>query len=581
MIVRRYGRLGYDGIHRALKSGIRFFLCGIACLTLMGSSAAAAEPDSKEVRLVVLVVVDQLRADQVTRFERYFGEDGFRLLMRRGAHFVNAHFSYGSSATAPGHATIATGRIPRGHGIVGNKWDFNAARPPEYAVDDARYPIIPATTDPRGAGRSPHHLIGPTLGDQLKVSDARSRVLSVALKDRAAIFLGGHRPDGVYWWDLHTGNFVTSTYYGEKLPGYIAALNEERVPEQFSGRVWERMLPAVAYSGCYPVDAKWPSQYSNLGVRFPHALPAFDAQKRYAFNSALWSTPFGNDLVLELVRRVMEHEKPGQGPATDLLCVGFSSNDLVGHVFGPESPESMDMVVRTDRQLAALWRMLDEAVGLDHCAIALTSDHGVSSASLFARGMGLGGGLIDLKALQDRLNDRLRKFVGSTGKTKKKADRRLVRRIQLPWVYFNRSLLDRLGPSERRGALAEAAAFLRATPGVAGVFTAEELSGSMPSPEDRHRALAWRCYHPERSGRLYLQLRPYWYKVDEKIAGHTSGMTHDRHVPVFIVGPHIRPGRYFSPAKPSDIVVTLAAMLGIEAPIDASGSVLSEAMGGY
>ncbi|MFQ5430343.1 MAG: alkaline phosphatase family protein [Phycisphaerae bacterium] len=549
---------------------------GLVVLLATPRLAPAQPPDDHRPRLVVLIVVDQLRADYLTRFERFFGDDGFKRLMRKGAHFTNAYFSYGASVTASGHATISTGRIPRQHGITTNRW-FTDPKATDWraAIDDDVVRSVPGEPDEPAPGRSPKWLIGPALGDQMKVSDARSRVFSIALKDRAAIFMGGRRPDGVFWWDRRTGRFMSSTYYCEKLPEEVAAFNRDRVADRYFGKSWARLLPAEAYAGCRPVHPDWPGNFCRLGPTFPHVLPSSGDGPDARFYNALWCTPFGNDLVLDLVERIVTHRKLGAGPATDLLCVGFSSNDLCGHYFGPDSPETLDMTVQTDRQLARLLAMLDRTVGLGRCVVTLTADHGATTAPCLARELGQGGGYIDPGALVDRLNAQLtaRFPSGATGDT----DPRLVLGIEPPWVYLNTSRLDGLDARRRARLLAAAAEALRTTDGIAEVFTADELAGAAPSREDTHRRLAWRCYHPGRSGQLYVRLKDYWYKTGKKIAGHTNGFNHDRHVPILITGPRVRPGRYFSAARPCDIAVTLAAILGIEPPLDATGRVLAEA----
>lgn len=560
-----------------LDRGWRIFVTGLIFFLLLAVQPTGGQDRSeKDVKLVVLVVVDQLRADLVTRFSTHFGDDGFRRLMRDGAHFVNAYFSYGSSATAPGHATISTGRIPRQHGIVANKWYINPdAQWAEYAVDDPNCRFVPSRSNGKNGARSPHRLIGPALGDQIKISDARSRVFSVSLKDRAAIFMAGHSPNGVFWWDLRNGHFVSSSYYCEALPAYIAELNQQGIANRYAGKAWRRLLSEDAYTGRHAVAASW-SNYANLGHTFPHKLPTVSDRPSYGYYAALWCTPFGNDLVLDAVQRILANEKLGQDSAVDLLCVGFSSNDLCGHQFGLDSPETMDMTVQTDRQIGRLLKMLDRQVGLDRCIIALTGDHGATTTPSLTKSLRLGGEYLDLKPLGERLNDRLqRHFDAADGDH---ASQRIVLGIDLPWVYLNRPLLAQLDQERRKKLLADAAELLRATDGIANVFTQEELTGTMPAAEDVYRWLAWRCYHPERSGQLYMQLEPYWYKVDNKISGHNMGFNHDRHVPIFVTGPRIRPGRYFSPAMPCDIAVTIAALLGIEPPLDAIGRILHEAI---
>ncbi|MBK8267305.1 MAG: alkaline phosphatase family protein [Planctomycetes bacterium] len=554
---------------------LQYLIAIVFCLTL-GLPAEGSEPRATQPKLVVVIVIDQLRGDLVTRFEHEFRDDGFRRLEREGALFVNAHYSYGSSETAPGHATIGTGRLPRQHGVVANKWYFDAAnKSGVHAVTDVDVRQIPAKPDVNAPGASPRHLIGPGFGDQLKVSDRRSRVFAVALKDRAAIFTSGKRPDGAYWWDGTTGNFVTSTWYRDKLPGYIEAFNAAKPCEKLAGSKWNLALDPFAYEGCHPVEPQW-HDYLGLGAAFPHALPPFDAANPRAYLSALYCTPFGNDLVIDMAEAILRNEKLGSGPAADMLCIGLSSNDLVGHYFGPDSIEMKDMTIHTDRQLARLFGILEESVGMKDCVIALTGDHGCTSTPLLTQKLRLGGGVLDLPKVQARLDDQLQGFFPTPDHGQ--PPHTIVINLDLPWIYLNQALLATLPDDKRREALRRAVEVLRGFEGVNDVIMADDLAGPMPSPAETTRYLAWRCYHPQRSGQLFVQLAPFWYKTDDKISGHDGGSNHDRHVPIYLFGPRIKPGRYFAEADPCDIATTLASLLGIEPPLDASGRVLHEAM---
>lgn len=549
-------------------------LVEIVCLAVTLAAAALGAPDARaeqrdDLRLVVLIVVDQFRADYLTRFARHFTAEGFNRLTAGGAHFENACFSYASTATAPGHATLVTGRLPRQHGIVANEWYLDPIQVDlQSASEDPN--ARPVSTDP-GADRanSPWRLIGATLGDQMKIADARAKVVSVALKARAAVFMGGRKPDAAIWWNDRNGYFESSTYYGPELPRAVAALNNPKFADRYLGKVWERALADATYAGCRPTDPAWIGAALGLGAAFPHTLPATPDRRFYA---ALSATPFGNDLVLALARTLIETEKLGADETADLLCIGLSSFDVAGHIFGPESPEMLDFAVRTDRQLADFLAVLDKTVGRSRCLIVLTADHGVSSIPMLAAQRGLDAGQIDLKTLWKSLNAAAQAAVGSPVN-----GREYVSGIVLPWVYLDRSVaaLDATTRAKITRAVVDR---LRATPGIADVFTAAELAGPPPSPEQAHRWLAWRCFHPHRSGDLFIQLAPNWYKKSREPAGHTTGYNHDRHVPIVLCGPGIRPGRYFTPADPMDIAVTVAALLGIEPPLEATGRVLNEAL---
>jgi predicted AlkP superfamily pyrophosphatase or phosphodiesterase len=537
----------------------------------VGATALAMEPPP-DPRLVVLIVIDQLRGDFLTRFERHFDEGGFRRLLEEGAFFPNAYFSYGVSTTGPGHATIATGTLPRYHGITANKWH----RAPEdtraqASVFDSHTQLVGLESS-EGAGRSPRMLLGTTLADEMKLADRRTRVFSVSLKDRGAVLLAGHRPDGAFWWDARGGRFVTSTYYADALPGCIATLNESAAADQFSGALWTPLKPADVYAGTWPLDTSWHPVYQTFGAKLPHKLPTLTPLTQRPYYQAVFASPYGNDLVLEVAGRLVTAANLGRGDAPDLLCISLSSNDGVGHVFGPDSAEVLDVTLRTDRQLERFLDFLDQRVGLDHCVVALTGDHGATSSPRVAGLLDIPSGFLDLKATERRLNTAL-----AEGDEEIASGGPLIREIDPPWVYCS-GRFAALDQARNQGLTRKLVRLLRETPGLDEVYTAEELSGPAPHPEDAARYLAWRSYHPKRSGQFYVKMTPYWYMADEELAGHSSGSRSDRHVPLVIAGWGVRSGRYTRETDPMDLSVTLAALLGIEAPSHAVGRVLHEAI---
>lgn len=551
----------------------------IAMLVALACTGAvrAADDEGKRAdrpRLVLLIVVDQLRADLVTRFDEHFVDGGFRRLKRHGAHFTNAHFSYLSSATAPGHATISTGALPRHHGIVANDWFLQSGVPESQpAVGDLEARVVGPPGEP-AKGRSPRNLLSASLGDQMRLADRRSRVFSVGLKDRATILLGGRGADGAFWWSESTGRFVTSTYYATGLPAFVQAFNDERPADRYSGQTWDRLLPAEAYAGAWPLEESWSPVLSEVGAAFPHKLPDLDPAAPNRYYVALFGTPFANELVFDLARRAIAAEKLGADASPDLLCLALSANDLIGHTFGPESAEVMDATIRTDRQLAQFLDFIDERVGLRNCVVALTADHGVTSNPRVVEKVRLDGGFFEPRALIEGLDRVLKDAAGN-----QVSGDRLVLGFKLPWIYCDPSLarLD----AELGGRLGRAGVeFLRGQKGVADAYCGAELSGLPPAPDDRDRTLAWRCYHPERSGYFCLKLAPFHHVKGGDIAGHGAGYRSDRHVPILLMGSGVRAGRYAAPADPMDIAVTIADLLGIEPPDGAEGRVLHEAIGG-
>lgn len=538
------------------------------------STANGPKDAAHDIKLVLLIVVDQMRADLLSRFDDHFGPDGFKRLIDHGAYFPNAYFSYGATSTAVGHATIASGRLPRRHGIINNEWHIDPqGTKARHIVYDPDTRLVGLAAGEDKPGFSPRYLIGSTLGDQMKLADRRSRVMSASIKHRAAIMMGGQRPDLVLWWDRDTGRFVTSTYYGPSVPPYVVDFNEKRWCDRYIGKTWERLLPESAYVACQVNAPSWLGFTYGLGPRFPHALPKVEGTPTITFYNAMYACPFGNETLAEMTKRIATVEKPGSGPAPDLFCVSYSCNDVCGHVFGPDSEEIMDITVRTDRMIAELLGLIDKQVGLDHCLVLLTADHGVKELPPLAAAHGLGAGYFDAAGAIKLINKTLADRFGDPAN-----GRPYITGIEMPWLWFDRSFYDYDVDRQMQLMFAVADA-LSEMQGVEQVFTAADLEDAPPSPVDSARYLAWRCYYPERSGEIYIHLAPQWsVKSDDENTGHGTAHSMDRHVPIILAGPHIEPGRYPDVIDPVDIVPTIATLLGIEPPADAVGRVLSEAI---
>lgn len=563
-----------------MRTAFRTLLIVIIALVSMDMARAADPPatsqpaqrvDRRPIKLAVLIVIDQFRGDFPTRFAPHFGPDGFRRLSINGATFHNAYITYGCTVTASGHATISTGRLPRQHGIVGNRW-FLAAEPGKASAPVAdENCVLLGPAEKTLPGKSSRALIGAGIGDQLKLANAESRVFSVAGKDRAAIFMGGKRPEWAVWYETSLGEFVTSLYYLSEFPKSVDSFNQLCVADRYSGKVWDRILPMTAYERCWSVDEHLLKDNDGIGARFPHDLPKLDNRKSdTVFYKALAASPYANDVLVALVEHMMMEEKIGRGPAPDMLCIGFSANDNVGHIFGPDSPEVLDITARTDTQIAKLLAAFDKSVGLENCLIVVTADHGVTSPPALTTAAGIGGGLINVQTLLTELNSQLKSFkVGE--------DESVISGIEWPWVYFDRAYY-KLDVVTRTKLMNTAAEFLRTIPGIDAVYTADDLSGPCPSRDDLSRWLAWRSFHPTRSGELYMQMSPQWHKSPDHAAGHSGGSSHDRHVALMLSGPGVKPGHYYGPADLLDIAPTLSALLGIEPPPDGMGRVLNEAI---
>ncbi|MEM9896787.1 MAG: alkaline phosphatase family protein, partial [Bacteroidota bacterium] len=362
----------------------------------------------KSPKLVIGIVVDQMRQDYLFRFQDKMGDDGFRKLMRDGAYFKNAHYNYVPTYTAPGHASIYTGTTPSNHGIIGNDWFSRKSGLMTYCVSDTS---VKAVGGSRRAGQmSPHKLQSTTITDELALTtNFKAKIVGVSIKDRGAILPAGHAANAAYWFESSTGNFISSTYYMEELPQWLIAFNNERKVQQYLNEKWETLLPINQYVHSTPDDVPYERAFQDSSKpTFPYDLRRLQKKKGPGL---IRTTPFGNSLIVDLAIAALQGEQMGEDEVTDFLTVSFSSTDYVGHAFGPYSIELEDTYLRMDMEIARLLDFLD-----DYCAseylVFLTADHGVAPVPLFLTDNQLPGGYSSSKAVRDMVETFLKKEYG-------------------------------------------------------------------------------------------------------------------------------------------------------------------------
>lgn len=502
------------------------------------AGAAPARVQAKTPRLIVVVVIDQFRADYLTRFRDRLGPDGFNRLLRQGAVFSSCFYPYYNTETGPGHATLATGTTPNRHGIAANTW-YDAGRGKVVeSIEDESSPEVGAAS--RIAGVSPRNLVGTTLADELRLAtQGEAKVLGVALKDRAAVLSTGHTGSGAYWYNTGTGTFVTSRYYREQLPDWVTAFNQKRGGASYYGKEWK------------------------AGGKVLGRLGPFDGKPDGRFFGELRYSPFGNDLVVDLARELVAQEKLGADSVTDFLFVGLSANDYVGHRWGPYSDESAEMTRRTDAQLAALLRFLDQQVGAGNYWLALSGDHGVAPTLEQSRARGIKAKNVEPAAIAKAIQEALAAKWGE--------DKWLVGGED---IFFNRETLKKHGVSEAQAAEV-AGQVLSQTDGVLGYVAGEEAYHLSPKLVEAVRLSTF----PQRSPDVQIVLEPFAViNGDRGGTGHGTPHSYDTHVPLILFGASFAPGTYLERASPADLAPTLAAALGINPPALADGKVLAQAV---
>lgn len=532
------------------------------------SSGASRPPSFTETRwprpkLILLLVIDQFRADYLTRFEGRFlppvskGKvGGFRYLMTRGAYYPAGQYELLQSMTCPGHATISTGAYPYLMGIPINSWFDSTAGKPVYCVEDRDEPEVGApNADPR-AGMSPRNLIADTFGDELKNAGYPSRVVSVALKDRAAILLGGHRADLALWFDGGAYRWVSSRYYlpTGRLPAWVKGLNSEvERAVQRAGNSWVEWKPAGQGSG-----------YSDEKTGMP-----FDHRFKPGSPETL-ASPYGDTLTVDAAERAFDQYQLGLGPGTDVLEVSFSSHDMVGHQFGPNSREMEEMTVHEDSAIAELLNHVKRAIpgGLDPVAIVFTADHGIPGNPDYLLAHRQPSGRINPDAVNALIERALTARFGRAGRS--------------PWVaysndlqiYLNRALIraKRLSLSAVQ---AQAKAAVVDQPWALRVFTASEIQNG-ELPDGMLRRQAERDFVPGRSGDLVIVPRPYFFAGVGHGVNHHTGFSYDRTVPIILSGEWFRAAVFSNRADVVDIAPTLSFLSGTVPPDLSEGRVLSE-----
>lgn len=501
---------------------------------------AAQRPQG--IKLVLLIALDQFRYDYLTRFRADY-KDGFDRLLTRGAVFTDANLEHYPTVTATGHSTMLSGATPSVSGIIGNDWYDRTAGRTVTSVFDERVTPLGA---PTAGSASPHRLLVTTLGDEIKMASSAPkgsrdapRVVGMSIKDRSAILMAGRGADAAYWLDTRSGMFVTSTYYMATPPVWLDEFNRQRVTDTYAGRRWTALHGASA-------------------------LRTLPAEPGPALVSAVVGSPYGNELLLAFAETLLTKEELGQRGATDLLAVGFSSNDSVGHAHGPDSPEVRDISIRTDAVLGRLLARVDKLVGLDRTLVALTADHGVVPSPEVMIERNLPGGRMQAATLFGAIQQALEQRFGE-GK----------------WVlatagsspYLNYDLMKNMDAAAVRRLAADAAA---AVPHVARVYTRDQLErGDVGSDRISQRVL--RGFNAARSGDLEIVLEPYWIRGTNR-ATHGSPYNYDAHIPLILMGPGIKAGRYAQHVALNDLAPTLATLLNVAIPAGSSGRVLTEAL---
>ncbi|RYD55027.1 MAG: alkaline phosphatase family protein [Sphingobacteriales bacterium] len=528
-------------------------------LTLICASGANAQTLPRP-KLVVGIVVDQMRWDYLYRYYDRYEAGGFKRLMTKGFNCQNTMINYLPSFTAPGHACVYTGTVPSVHGIAANDWIDNQTGRHWYCTEDTA--VSPVGGSLYAGKMSPRNMHATTVTDELRLAtNMRSKVFGIAIKDRGSILPAGHMANGAYWFDDSTGNFITSSFYGNRLPDWLTTFNNKRLADSLVDKDWTTLYPLNTYVNSVEDNSKYEGKLpGEQAPVFPHSAKGM----RNRGYQGLRYLPGGNTITFEAAKACIAGEQLGSGNSTDFLCVSFSSTDYAGHQYGPNAIEMEDMFLRMDKELAAFLPYLDSKVGAGNYTIFLTADHGGAHNTGFMKDRKAPAGNADAVGTTI-LNQMLEKEFGTDS---------IVRTVYNYQVYFNEDVIARKRLSEN-AVVERTKNWIAEQEGVSFVVDMHDR-GHNVTPEPL-RTMIVNGYNRARSGRLQIIPQPGWY------GGHSgTGTTHgtwnpyDTHIPLLWYGWGIPKGETYRKVQMTDIAATLAALLHIQQPNGCIGEPIAE-----
>ena len=533
--------------------------------------SAFAQPDSSfpgRPKLVVGIVVDQMRQEYLYRYEPKFGEGGFKRLMNEGFMLSNAHYNFIPTYTGPGHASIYTGTTPAIHGIIGNDWYDKKLNKMVNCVEDGKQKIV--GSDKGNGDVSPWRMLSTTVTDELELAtQRRSKVIGISIKDRGAVLPAGHTPDGAYWYDAITGKFISSTFYKAGLPTWLDKFNSLNLSDKFLSETWNTVFPITEYRESGPDDS--PYEHVMKGKDRP-TFP-YNLKQLRSLNgefAMLPATPFGNDLLNQLALAAIEGEGMGSDEWTDFLAVSYSTPDYIGHAMGPNSIEVEDTYIRLDKNIETLLSKLDVSVGKGHYIVFLTSDHGAADVPKY---------LMDLKVISDtaeptRFESGLKEFLASYY-----PDKNWIKNISNNQIFFNHDLFDSDPKSSGVEFLVVSELirkYLQNLPGISNVYT-KQMIQMTDYDEGGVRGMIKRGFDENRSGDIVVVTEPGWVVGNQGTGtSHGTAYTYDTHVPMIFYGFCVKNGTSAYYYAITDIAPTISTILKIKFPSGSTGQPITE-----
>lgn len=533
------------------------------CLLLLVNILFAQPVKSKQLqkpKLVIGLVIDQMRWDFLYRFNELYSANGFKRLLREGFSCENTMIPYVPTYTAPGHTCIYTGSVPAIHGIVGNNWYDKTNNKYVYCTDDSSVSSVGSSSS---AGKmSPRNLFTTTITDELRLSNNfKSKVIGIALKDRASILPAGHSANAAYWFDTKAGQWITSSYYMNELPAWLNKFNEKHLPDEYMSKDWNTLLPIAKYDLSTDDNKAYErSMPGEKSVTFPHKLSQISTAKFDAFEY----TPFANTYTFDLAKAAIENERLGNNQVTDFLTISISSTDYVGHSFGPNSVEIEDTYLRLDNDIANFLKYLDNKLGKESYILFLSADHGVAHIPAFLQEHNIPSGVFTDSSITREIND----LVENKFNIKKSVQ--LVLNYQ---VYLNQSKIEKEGKSFL-DIEDEVIKYLNQKPFITNAFATNNTS--QQSLPEIIKQMIINGYNTKRSGDIEFVVKPEYFDWTPRGTTHGAWNPYDAHIPLVWFGWNIKHGETNRQTYMTDIAATIAALLKIQLPNGCIGKVIEE-----
>ncbi|MEC3908503.1 alkaline phosphatase family protein [Tamlana sp. 2201CG12-4] len=531
---------------------IRLFL--FLCLSIGFSSCTEIEEKPKTPKLVVGIVVDQMRYDYLERFYDYYEEEGFKRLINKGFNFRNTHYNYIPTRTAPGHASLFTGTTPARHGITSNNWYNRATKSSVFSIADTTVYTV-GLENSKNTSYSPQNLMASTVNDELKLFHyGKSKVFGFSIKERGAILTAGHAANAAYW--LSNGKFVTSSYYQKELPEWLTGFNDKGIAATYLRDGWNLLLDRSEYPEELIDNRHFERSITDQEPEFPYSFPSND-------NGAIGSTPFGNSYLTDVAIRCIEAESLGKQEVPDFITISYSATDYIGHRYGAGSLEIMDTYLRLDRDIARLLQKLDESVGMENYVVVLSADHGGMHNAEHLEEQKMNSGFTYKNRLKEKLNTYLRTETGLD---------ELVIRLRDEQVYLDMEKAKTRIEEDKLIALTKQ--WFLQQKGIRDVVSIKELENGYYH-NDEIRGMLKRGVYPKRCGDIIFIHEPGW-QSQYLAANHGTAYTYDTHVPMLWYGWKVPQGESARYKTITSIAPTLSMMLRVPLPNAADGRPLIE-----